>query len=82
MSDEKALCSLVETRSYRYCLERREIWALILKAIRDDEWIDEVAADARVCLRHAQGCREWLRSGKNDVCPVEHVFSGGVRQVA
>lgn len=46
MPDEKALCSLVETRSYRHCLERLEIWKWILEAIRDDEWIDEVAAGA------------------------------------
>jgi hypothetical protein len=56
MSDEKPLCSLVETRAYKHCLERREIWQWILEAIRDNEWFDEVAAGAplyAVQLLHA-----------------------------
>jgi hypothetical protein len=47
MADEKALCSLIETRAYRHCLERLEIWRWVLEAIQFDQWIDEATEGER-----------------------------------
>jgi hypothetical protein len=46
MSDEKPLCTLVETRAYKHCLERHQIWIWILEAIRDNKWFEEMTPDA------------------------------------
>jgi hypothetical protein len=43
MSDEKPLCGLVETRAYKHCLERREIWVWVLEAIGGNKWFGELA---------------------------------------
>jgi hypothetical protein len=59
---EKALSRLVETRSYKYCLERLEVWKWILEAIRDDKWFDEVTAAGR---ENARGLLQAIENGRD-----------------